>query len=136
MKEALKHKSILLFDGVCNLCNSSVQFVLKHEKKHKQLFASLQSDIGKEILSQYEIDVTKTDSLVLVENNRAYIKSSAALRLSRKLKGLYPVLYVFIIIPPFIRNAIYDYVARNRYKWFGKTDTCMIPDKNSANRFL
>lgn len=136
MNEDLKHKTILLFDGYCNLCNSSVQFVLNHEKKHEHLFTSLQSETGKDILKHYQIDATKIDSLVLIENNKAFIKSAAALRLTKYLKGLYPLLYAFIVVPPFIRNPIYDFIAKNRYKWFGKSDTCMMPDKNSANRFL
>lgn len=136
MKEELNHKAILLFDGYCNLCNSSVQFVLKHEKKEELYFTSLQSEAGIEILKEYAIDVNKVDSLVLIENNQAYIKSSAALRASKYLKGLYPLLFSFIIVPAFIRNFVYDFIARNRYKWYGKSDTCMIPDKKISHRFL
>lgn len=136
MRDDLKHKTILLFDGYCNLCNSSVQFILKHEKNNKFYFTSLQSDAGKEILNHYQIDVAQVDSLVLIEKDKAYVKSSAALRASKYLKGLYPLAVIFIIIPPFIRNAVYDYIARNRYKWYGKSDTCMMPDKSLANRFL
>jgi predicted DCC family thiol-disulfide oxidoreductase YuxK len=136
MKEELKYKTILLFDGYCNLCNSSVQFVLKHEKKEELYFTSLQSEAGIEILKEYSIDVNKVDSLVLIENNKAYIKSSAALKAAKYLKGLYPLLFSFIIVPPFIRNFVYDFIARNRYKWYGKSDTCMIPDKQVAQRFL
>ncbi len=136
MKEELKHKTILLFDGYCNLCNSSVQFVLKHEKKEELYFTSLQSEAGIEILKHYSIDVNKVDSLVLIEYNKAYIKSSAALRATKYLKGLYPLLFSFIIVPAFIRNFVYDFIARNRYKWYGKSDTCMIPDKQVSHRFL
>ena len=136
MREELKHRSILLFDGHCNMCNSSVQFVLKHEKREQLSFASLQSDAGREILAHYNIDPKEVDSVVLIENEKAYIKSSAALRASKYLKGLYPILFGFIIVPSFIRDLVYDFIARNRYKWFGKTESCMIPDKNVANRFL
>lgn len=136
MKEELKHKTILLFDGYCNLCNSSVQFILKHEKNEELYFTSLQSEAGIEILKHYNIDVNKVDSLVLIEHNKAYVKSSAALRASKYLKGLYPLLLSFIIVPLFIRNFVYDFIARNRYKWYGKSDTCMIPDKQISHRFL
>lgn len=136
MKATEIHNPILLFDGYCNFCNSSVQFILKREKHQQLVFASLQSNTGKELLKQYNIDASKIDSLVLIDNNKAYIKSSAAIRLSKYLKGLYPLAQVFLIIPPFVRNVVYDYIARNRYKWFGKTESCMIPDQSIANRFL
>ncbi len=127
---------ILLFDGYCNLCNSSVQFILKHEKNTDLLFTSLQSETGVNLLKQYNINPMNLDSLVLIKNNTVYTKSAAALRLAPYLKGLYPILYVLLIVPPFIRNAVYDYVARNRYKWFGKSDSCMMPEKSLVKRFL
>jgi predicted DCC family thiol-disulfide oxidoreductase YuxK len=136
MNDALEHKTVLLFDGYCNFCNNTVQFILKHEKKQDIFFASLQSEIGTELLQQYQIDPSQTDSLVLIENKRAYIKSSAALRVSRHLKGLYPALFAFMIVPVFLRNAVYDWIARNRYKWFGKSDSCMLPDPAVEKRFL
>jgi len=136
MNNTLKNKTILLFDGYCNLCHSSVQFVLKHEKNHDIYFASLQSKVGEDILSYYSIDPKETDSLVLIEKNKAYTKSSAALRLSKHLKGLFPVTFGFIIIPAFIRNLVYDFIAKNRYKWYGKKDSCMVPDPELAKRFL
>ena len=136
MNDNLKHKTILLFDGYCNLCHSSVQFVLKHEKKHELYFTSLQSASGIEILNYYKIDSDKINSLVLIENNRAFIKSSAALRLAKYLKGIYSLGYIFVITPPFIRNWIYDYIAKNRYKWYGKQNSCIMPDKNLVKRFL
>lgn len=136
MNEILKNKTVLLFDGYCNLCHSSVQFVLKHEKNQELYFTSLQSPIGIEILNHYSINPKEIDSLVLIEKNKAYIKSSAALRLGKYLKGLYILGYMFMIIPPFIRNAVYDYIAKNRYKWYGKQDSCIVPDENLAKRFL
>lgn len=136
MNNVLENKTILLFDGYCNLCQSSVQFVLKHEKKQVLVFTSLQSPIGKKILNQYSINPNEIDSLVLIKNNKAYIKSSAALRLGYYLKGIYFLGVILIIIPPMIRNFVYDYIAKNRYKWFGKSEACMIPDEKIANRFL
>lgn len=136
MDSNLKNKTILLFDGYCNLCHSSVQFVLRHEKNNDLYFTSLQSPIGIEILKHYSINPNEIDSLVLIEKNKAYIKSSAALRVSKYLKGLYPICFGLLIIPSFIRNWVYDYVAKNRYKWFGKMDNCLVPDENLAKRFL
>ena len=130
------NKPILLFDGYCNLCNNSVQFILKHEKNTDLLFTSLQSDAGISLLKQYNINPLNLDSLVFIKNNKFYTKSSAALRLTPYLKGLYPLLYSLLIIPPFIRNTIYDYIARNRYKWYGKAESCMMPDKEVVKRFL
>lgn len=136
MNNILKNKTILLFDGYCNLCHSSVQFVLKHEKNNELYFTSLQSPIGVEILKYYSINPNEIDSLVLIEKNKAYVKSSAALRVSKYLKGLYPIAFGLLIIPSFIRNWVYDYVAKNRYKWFGKMDNCLVPDENLSKRFL
>ncbi len=136
MNDILKNKTILLFDGYCNLCHSSVQFVLKHEKKQELYFTSLQSKIGLEILKYYNIDTNSIDSLVLIEKNKAYIKSTAALKLAKHLKGLYKLGYIFIIVPAFIRNWVYDYIAKNRYKWYGKKNSCIVPDENLAKRFL
>lgn len=136
MNEELNNKTILLFDGYCNLCQSSVQFVLKHEKKPEIYFASLQSESGIKLLNYYGINPNKVDSLVLIENNKAFIKSSAALRVLKYLKGMYPLGFGFIIIPDFIRNVVYDFIAKNRYKWYGKTDSCMMPDKDLMKRFL
>ena len=132
----LTNNPILLFDGNCNLCNNSVKFIFKHEKKPTLLFASLQSEKGIELLKQMNINHLNIDSIVLIKNQKIYIKSSAALRLTLYLKGLYPLLFCLLIIPPFIRNKVYDFIAKNRYKWFGKTESCMIPDKSISNRFL
>ncbi|MBA4241998.1 MAG: thiol-disulfide oxidoreductase [Sphingobacteriaceae bacterium] len=136
MDSNLKNKTILLFDGYCNLCHSSVQFVLKHEKNNEIYFTSLQSPTGIEILNHYSINPKEIDSLVLIEKNKAYIKSTAALRITKYLKGLYPIGFGLLIIPSFIRNWVYDYVAKNRYKWFGKMDNCLVPDGNLLKRFL
>lgn len=134
MKHFINNKSIVLFDGECNFCNSSINFVLKHEKKPELFFASLQSETGKKILKHF--DIQNAESVVLIENNKIYLQSTAALKITNYLKGVYVLLYGFIIVPPFIRNTIYNYIAKNRYKWFGKRDTCMIPDIKLKQRFI
>lgn len=131
-----KNKSIILFDGVCNLCNASVNFIIKHDKKAHFKFASLQSDAAKELLLQYNSKNINYDSIILIENASLYIKSTAALRISRNLNGSYKLLYAFIIIPTFIRDWVYNYIAKNRFKWYGKKDSCMIPTPELKNRFL
>lgn len=119
-------KSIILFDGVCNLCNSSVQFVLKRDKKNKFLFASLQSDAAEKLLLQFNIKNNELDSIVLIEGNKLYKKSTAALRIAKELGRFWNALYLFIVLPKFIRDWAYDFIAKNRYKWFGKKDSCML----------
>ena len=132
----IKNKSIILFDGVCNLCNASVNFIIKHDKNAQFIFASLQSDAAKEILLQYNLKKIKIDSIVLIQNNEIYEKSSAALRIAKALSGGFKSLYLFIIIPKFIRDFGYDYIAKNRYKWYGQKETCMIPTSEIKNRFI
>ncbi|RMB60514.1 thiol-disulfide oxidoreductase DCC family protein [Dokdonia sinensis] len=136
MKELLEDKKIILFDGVCNLCNSSITFVIKKDRKDLFRYAPLQSEAGQFLTQKHKIDPTETDSIILVEGERASIKSTAALRVARHLKGAYPLLFGFMIIPNFIRNWVYDYVAKNRYKWFGKKDACMIPTPELRSKFL
>ena len=130
-----KH-SIILFDGVCNLCNSSVQFVIKHDKQKQFVFASLQSDAGQQLLKQHQLPQQSFNSFILIQNNKAFIKSTAALMVAKQLSGLTKLLYGFIIVPAFIRNAVYNFIAKNRYKWFGKKDSCMIPTPDLKARFL
>ena len=111
---------IILFDGVCNLCNSSVQFILRHDKKKQFVFASLQSDPGQELMKKFGLPLTELNSFILIENGKMYSRSTAALRVVKKLNALWPGLYIFIIVPRFIRDAVYNWISRNRYKWFGK----------------
>ena len=133
--ENKKHK-VILFDGVCNLCNNSVTFVIKKDPGNKFKFAALQSDAGKELVQKFHIDTDNTDSIVLIDGDKAYVKSTAALRIAKELKGAWPLLYGFIILPTFLRNWVYDWVARNRYRWFGKMDSCMIPTPELQEKFL
>ncbi len=129
-------KSIVFFDGVCNLCNAAVNFIIKHDKKKHFLFASLQSDVAKEILLQYNLKKINLESIILLENEKIYLKSTAALKIARKLNHGFFLLYIFMLIPKFIRNYAYDYIAANRYKWYGKKSSCMLPSDNIKNRFL
>lgn len=132
----MKQYSIILFDGICNLCNSSVQFVLKHDHKNQFMFASLQSTEGQNLLKQFQLPQQDFNSFILIENEKVYLKSTAALMVARQLKGAVKLLYGFIIVPPFIRNAVYNFIAKNRYKWFGKKESCMIPTPELKARFL
>lgn len=133
-----KHKKLILFDGVCNLCNYSVQFVIKHDKQNRFIFSAIQSNAGKTILKKVNIDTTQIDSILLFnpENNTIDYKSSAALKIAMTLGFPTNSLSVFLIIPPFIRNSVYGIIAKNRYKWYGKKEACMIPTPELKNKFL
>jgi predicted DCC family thiol-disulfide oxidoreductase YuxK len=128
--------SVILFDGLCNLCSGSVQFVIKHDKNNRFKFASLQSDKGMEILNRFSLPTKQYDSFVLIENNQAFTRSTAALKVCRHLSGPIRLLYGFIIVPVFIRDALYNFIAANRYKWFGKKDSCMLPTPALKEKFL
>ncbi|MFA0962879.1 thiol-disulfide oxidoreductase DCC family protein [Roseivirga sp. BDSF3-8] len=129
-------KDIVLFDGVCNLCHGAVNFIIDRDPAGRYHFASLQSEPGRELLQKYDVDPDKIDSVVLVRADMVFTKSRAALEISRYLRGPWPLLYVFKIVPSFIADAIYDLVARNRYKWFGKQDQCRMPDAALRRRFI
>ena len=128
--------SIILFDGVCNLCNVAVNFVIKRDPGNVFKFTPLQEKQGVLLLKKHAIDAQKLDSIVLVENKKVYTKSSAALRIARKLSGLWPLFFVLLIIPRFIRDGVYDFIAKNRYKWFGEKEQCMIPTPGLREKFL
>lgn len=132
----MTEKNIILFDGVCNLCVSSVQFIIKRDPVGIFYFASLQSDVGVRLSENFGALIEKTDSIILIKGDKCYIESDAALKIASKLKGGWKLLYIFIIIPKPLRDAVYRYVARNRYKWFGKKDACMIPTPDLEKRFI
>ena len=127
---------IILFDGICNLCNKSVQYVISHDAEKKFHFASLQSDAGQQLLKQYNLPADHFNSFVLIENQKAYTRSTAALRVAKQLKGILKLLYGFIIVPRFLRDAVYNWIANNRYKWFGERESCMLPTPDLQSRFL
>lgn len=130
-------KKVILFDGVCNLCNDSVIKVIKKDKKNVFLFTALQSDVGQKIIEKIGIDTSKIDSIILYESNgNFHIKSSAALRVMNEFSGLWKLTQIFRILPAAFNNVFYDFVARNRYKWFGKKDSCMIPTPELKAKFL
>lgn len=133
---SVENKKIILFDGVCNLCNGSVVFIIKRDKKDVFRFAAIQSEEGQRLIEKYQIDTTKVDSILLLDGNNYYAKSTAALKIARHLKGGYPLLYGFIILPAFFRNWVYDIIARNRYQWFGKKESCMIPTPELKAKFI
>lgn len=126
---------IILFDGDCNFCDQSVQFIMKHDPKAMFRFASLQSDIGKGYLRRYNAP-NDIDSVVLIEDNHCYFKSDAGLRICRNLTGLWKLCYFLLVVPRPVRDFCYDIIAKNRYKWFGKRENCMLPSAEDRKRFL
>ena len=127
---------IVLFDGVCNLCSRSVQMILRHDRKARFRFASLQSPLGEKLRNDLGIDREKVDSVILVEGGRWYKESDAALRIANGLGGLWKAFGIFRLVPRPIRDAAYRLIARNRYRWFGKTETCWVPTPELRGRFL
>jgi predicted DCC family thiol-disulfide oxidoreductase YuxK len=132
-----KHKKLILFDGLCNLCNKSVQYIIKHDKKNQFMFTALQSEVGQQIIKEFNIDTSKTDSILLYTPEKGVTsKSTAALKVASDLGFPYYLMNVFYIIPPYMRNWVYDYIAKNRYKWYGKKEFCMIPTPELKSMFL
>lgn len=132
-----KDKKIILFDGVCNLCNGAIQFIIKRDKKDTFRYAALQSEIGVQLIKERAIDTTKVDSIILIEPGVAYFtKSDAALNIAKGFGGGWKLLSIFTWIPKSFRDVIYDLIARNRYKWFGRKDACMIPTPELQAKFL
>ena len=128
--------STVLFDGVCNFCNSSVNFIIARDPEARFRFAPLQSSLAEKLLDEKGVDRESTDSVMLVENGKVYMYSTAALKIARNLSGLWPALYVFIVVPRPIRDYFYKLFAKNRYRMFGKKDQCMIPTPEIRERFI
>ncbi len=132
-----ENKKIILFDGVCNLCNRSVQFIIKRDKYDAFRFATLQGEIGQQLINERNIDTSKMDSIILIEPGVAYYtKSTAAIRIGQSFGGFWKMAYVLNLIPRQLRDIVYDWVARNRYGWYGKKDACMIPTPALKTKFL
>ena len=127
---------VILFDGLCNLCNEAVQFTIERDKQNLFRFASLQSDYATEKIAPFNIVLQNLESFILLEDDKVYLRSTAALRVAKKLSGLWPLLYGFIIVPRFIRDAVYNYIAKNRYKWFGKQESCWVPTPELKSKFI
>lgn len=132
METPIQH--LILFDGICNFCNSSINFIIKKDKHRKFKFATLQSKTGQYMLQKHQI--TDIDSVILIEREKAYVKSDAVLKIGKTLGGVYRFAYVLILIPKFLRNPLYDFIAKNRYKWFGQKNECMIPTPDVRERFM
>ena len=127
---------ILLFDGHCNLCNASVQWVLRRDKSGRFRFASLQSDFGRQLMHTHGLDADRLDTVVLIVGGKVYLRSDAPLEVARHIGGVWRWLYPFRLIPPFIRDAVYRFIARNRYRWFGRNEVCWLPRPEWKDRFL
>jgi predicted DCC family thiol-disulfide oxidoreductase YuxK len=127
---------IVLFDGVCNLCNSAVAFVIRNDPKRRFRFAALQSPVGQALLERYGLPTETLNSFVLIEGEHVFTKSTAALRSARRLGYLWPLAFVFILVPRPLRDFCYDLVAKNRYRMFGKRESCMMPTPDLNARFL
>ncbi len=132
----MDNQSIILFDGVCNFCNSAVNFTLKRNSKANIQFAPMQSEAGLKLLKEHNLPPDDMQSFIFIENGIVYKRSTAALKVCKHLRRLWPLCYGFIIVPAFIRDGIYNWIAANRYKWFGKKDACMIPTPEVKARFL
>jgi predicted DCC family thiol-disulfide oxidoreductase YuxK len=129
-------KTIVFFDGVCNFCNGSINFVIDRDKKNKFLFAPLQSKAGQEFLTAHQLNAEEFDSIIVFRGGKLYKKSAAALQIIGQLGFPWPILSVFKIFPTFFRDFFYDFIARNRYRFFGKKDACMIPTPEIRAKFL
>jgi predicted DCC family thiol-disulfide oxidoreductase YuxK len=128
--------AIVLFDGVCNFCNASINFVIEHDKHGYFKFAPLQSEIGEKMIAKHQIDTFETDSVILVEDGKAFTHSDAALGIAKHLDGIWSWARVFKVIPRPIRDVAYKFIAKNRYRIFGRRDACMVPTPDVRARFL
>ena len=126
----------VLFDGVCNFCDAYVNFVIDNDRRRYFRFAPLQSDAGARLQQQYGIDPSQLETFVLIERGKAYLRSTAALKIVRRLGGVYPALYAAIVVPSPLRDFLYDWFAGRRYRWFGRKDECMVPTADVKDRFL
>jgi len=129
-------RPFILFDGVCNFCDRSVNFIIKRDRRNRLLFSPLQSPAGRELAMQFGFREDYLGSMVFVENGRAYTRSSAALRIAAHMNGGWPLLKLLLIVPRFIRDAVYEWIGRNRYRWFGRKDACMIPSPELRAKFI
>lgn len=132
----METSKIILFDGVCNLCNSSVQKVIKNDSKNIFKFASLQSDFGQRFLNENQLNSEEFDSIILIDGDKFYTSSDAALRIGKELKGIYKISSFLLWIPKFIRDGVYRIISKNRYRWFGKQNSCWIPTKELQDKFI
>ncbi|MBS1508813.1 MAG: DUF393 domain-containing protein [Bacteroidetes bacterium] len=128
-------EKIILFDGVCNLCNASVQFILKRDKHRVFKFASLQSEFAEKLLIKLGYP-DRPDTIVLIDGDKIFVRSDATLTIARHLSGLWPACYILKVIPRFLRDFVYRIVAKNRYRWFGKSDHCLMPSSAFLDRFI
>ena len=135
MKDPTPSK-VILFDGHCNLCSGFVRFILQRDRKKTFRYASLQGVFGQQLLKEQGLPLTAFGTFILAEGGRIHTRSTGVLRIVKALPGAWPLLYAFILIPAFIRDPIYDWVARNRYAWFGKRDQCWMPQPEWAERFM
>ena len=127
---------IVLFDGVCNFCNGTVNFIMDKDKKRVFKFAALQSEAGQRLLGRFGLKQSDFDTIILIEGERCYERSAAVLRIAKGLGGIWKIFYVLIVIPSFVRDFFYDIIARNRYRWFGRNDECRVPTAEERERFL
>jgi predicted DCC family thiol-disulfide oxidoreductase YuxK len=127
---------VILFDGVCNLCSRAVQFIIKRDRKNVFRFSSLQSNFGQAVLKKFSLPTNTFNSFILFKKGKIYTRSTGALMVAKQLQGGWPLLYFFIIVPAFIRDSVYNYIANNRYKWFGKKEECWIPSPALKSKFI
>ena len=131
-----RNHPVILFDGVCNFCNAGVNFIIRQDKKNIFRFAALQSEAGQKLLAKHNLPMKEFESFVLIDEGKVYQKSSAGLKVYGKLPWYWKWTKVFWLVPKFIRNTVYDFIAKNRYRWFGKKEQCLIPTQEVKNRFL
>lgn len=127
---------VIIFDGVCNLCEALVIFIIKRDRGSKFKIVQAQSETGMRLQSELGIDVIASQTFILVKNGTALFKSEAALEIAKNLDGAWKLIYLFKILPTFLRNKAYDYIAKNRYRWFGRQSVCMMPNEELKDRFL
>ncbi|MEO7982628.1 MAG: thiol-disulfide oxidoreductase DCC family protein [Bacteroidota bacterium] len=131
-----KDNPLILFDGVCNFCNYWVNFAIRHDRKKALRFSTIQGETAKKLLPAYHISTTSLSSVIFIDKGKIYTQSSAALRICRHLDGGWKLFYGFFILPKTLRDAVYNIIARNRYKWFGKQESCRVPTPALKERFL
>ena len=129
-------KSVILFDGYCNLCNSQVNSILRFDSKKFFYFSNLDSSFSKKVIKENKVESLEGNTIILYHNNKIIIKSNAAIKIAYLLGGFFKIFIIFKILPNFIRDGIYDVISRNRYRWFGKSDSCYIPKKEILDRFI